>query len=83
MNIYCYKNTKVPFYLPPFFDNCPKEALVKELSRACILNKAEYQKNHFDEMELYLLGEYDTDHGEIRLLQEKEFLCDFSPLFKE
>lgn len=83
MKIYALKNTKVGFWNPPTFSQMDKDDTKINLYRYCQLNQAESKKAHYDECELYYLGEFDDVRGEIKLADDKEFLLDLKGAFEK
>ena len=80
-NVYVFRNRKISAYLDPFFKVEEKDVVARDLQRFCILEKAEAIKNHFEETELYLMGTYDDENGQLDLLDQKEFICDLGTFF--
>lgn len=82
MKIYALKNTKVGFWNPPTFSQMDKDDTKINLYRYCQLNQAEAKKAHYDECELYYLGDFDDVRGELKLVGDKEFLLDLKGAFE-
>lgn len=76
MKIYALKNTKVGYWNPPTYSNMDKDDTKVALYRYCVMNSEDAKKAHYDECELYYLGEFDDVKGISHLLDEKEFLID-------
>lgn len=81
MTVYALYNKKVPFWNPPTFADTPKEAVTKNLRRYCLQNQDEARKAHYDECDLYYLGEFDEIKGKFALEMNPEFLCSLSDCF--
>lgn len=81
MTIFTLYNKKVGFYNPPTFAQMEKEAVKANLYRFCQMNLKEARKSHYDECELYYLGDFDDLRCEFKLLDKPEFLLDLTPLF--
>lgn len=81
MNVYALKNTKAGFWNPPTFSDAPRDAIAKNLFRYCRMNQAEARKAHYDECELYIIGTFDDERGNLTLFDEKSFLIDLSGAF--
>lgn len=82
MTIYSLYNKKVGFYNPPTFSNMDKDATKANLYRFCLLNQADARKSHYDECDLYFLGEFDDIKCEFKILDKPEFLLDLGPAFQ-
>lgn len=82
-NVYVLRNKKISAYLDPFFRVEDKKQIEVDLSRFCILEKAKAQELHYDECELYYLGQYDDEKGVCLFLDDKEFIVDLNQYFVE
>lgn len=82
-NIYAFRNTLISAYNDPIFREQEKDSFAKEVQRFCILEKDAATKNHYHECELYLLGTFNDESGEMKLLDKPEFLIGLSQFFKE
>jgi len=83
LNVYCFKNVRVGFYENPFYSAIPKEGIIVEVTRALMLDKEKAKQSHREECELYYLGQFDDQRGVFALEDDKEFLIDCAPIFKE
>lgn len=82
MKIYTLYNKKVGFYNPPTFSQMDKDDTKVNLYRFCMMSAFEAKKAHYDECELYYLGEFDDVKCEFKLLDKPEFLVDLGPAFQ-
>lgn len=80
-NVFVLRNRKISAYLDPFFKVEDKNSVKVGLTRYCILNLEAAKKDHFDEAELFYLGEYDDENCKLKLLDQPEFLCGFDDVF--
>lgn len=83
MQIFTLYNKKVGFYNPPTFSQMEKDAVGTNLARYVQMNPRDARIAHYDECELYYLGEFDDQRCEFQLLDKPEFILDLTPLFKE
>lgn len=81
MKIYSLYNKKVGFYNPPTFSQMSKEDVQINLLRYCAMNKDQARAAHYDECELYYLGEFNDLTAEHKLLDKPEYLCTLTEAF--
>lgn len=78
MSIFTLYNKKVGFYNPPTFSQMTKDAVGQNLIRYCQMNPLEAKKAHYDECELYYLGEFNDMTCEMHLLEKPDFITGLS-----
>lgn len=83
MTVFSMYNKKVGFYNPPTFSQMTKDAVKTNLIRYCMLNPIEAKKAHYEECELYYLGEFDDIKCVMNLLDKPEFLTGLSEYVKD
>lgn len=83
MTIFSLYNKKVGFYNPPTFSQMQKDAVGTNLIRYCQMNPLEAKKAHYDECELYYLGEFDDVSGQLHLIEKPEFVTGLSEYVKD
>lgn len=83
LNVYAIYNRLISAYNPPIFTNEDSESIKSSLSRYCVLNSKEALAQHFNECELYKIGEFNDETGDFVIVGKPSFLCSFGNLFKE
>lgn len=81
MHVFSLYNKKVPYWNAPTFGDTPKEQVGVTLTRYCIQNEEQARKAHYDECDLYYLGEFDDATGKFELLPQPEFIVGLSSAF--
>lgn len=80
MHIYAIYNKLIGAYNAPLFANEDKDSMSTQYKRYCILNKEDAKKAHFDESELYYLGDFDDITGQVNAVKP-EFIIAFNNFF--
>lgn len=66
VNIYTFRDIQVPVFQKPFYDtNEPDKVQKMTARRVSIASPEEVVNNHLADLELYFLGSYDDETGEI------------------
>lgn len=81
MKVYALYNKKVGFYNPPTFSQMSQEDVKTGLLRFCKLSPEDAKRSHYDECELYYLGEFNDLTCEMKLLDKPEFITGLSEAF--
>lgn len=67
VNVYTFRDIQVPVFQKPFYDtNEPDKVQKMTARRIAISTPEEVVKNHLADLELYYLGQFDDESGEIR-----------------
>lgn len=79
---YSYYNKKVRFWTPPFNGGeIPPQAFVKGVARSIQLKRADAKKENLDECDLYLIGQFNDETGEMIVLEHPQQLLNCSDFF--
>lgn len=81
MKVYALKNTKVPFWLPPFVKAEDPETVKNGYIRLCIIESAKAKEMHWDECQLYYIADFDDSTGKLTVLDEPDQLVDLCGCF--
>lgn len=82
MKIYAVRNKRVGAFELPTFSDSDQKAFAFQLQKQIILDPENAKKFHFDECELYCLGDYDQEKGRISPLTDPEFLLDLGDIYE-
>lgn len=76
MKVYAYKNKKVGFFMPPFFKNEEPNIIATDQYRAIATNLKKAKENHIEELQIFLLGQFDDNTGKFDLMDEPRLVMD-------
>ena len=79
LNVLTYWNKKVGFWNKPVFVEGKVEDIVEGTCRDIVSGRVD-PKAHIEELDMYLLGEYDDKTAEFVLKEKPEFLVAFDTL---
>lgn len=81
--VYAFKNRLVGSFTDPSFDSVEPKDKARYANNFCILKTEDALKQGLNEMDLYLLGKYDDEHGKFLLLEEAELLIQLDKPFEQ
>lgn len=82
LQVFALKNVIVGYWNPPTFSPQDKDSVKTTLIRFCRQSTVEAKKAHYDECQLFYLGEFDDIKGKLILLDDPEYLCDLQGEFR-
>lgn len=81
--VYAMKNRLVGGWLDPQFDYMPPEDRTRHVNSFCILKPEDALKQGLNDLDMYLLGQYDDEKGAFVLLEEPKLLIELNQPFEQ
>lgn len=82
LNIVIFKNKKIDAFTQPQFTDIEPEKTAIQLSRSLQLNEKKEIDDQYKNLNMYFIGQFNDETGEISLNEERRMLLDCSKVIK-